>query len=324
MISLAAVAGDLPICALTTLLALAAFALHGFLGPLLPTVACFAGSISARGILGRANVYLRGFGSAFVGQGFAVGVRALMGTYRTESLASAPANALGVLVILVILNDARIRARSEQNKLEAERTQTLVREAQLQDLRARIHPHFMFNTLTSIAALCRLDSVKAERSVVALAAILRRALETPGTDQLPLSQEIEHVKNYLEIEQVRWGEKLKIVWRLDESALLDRAPAFCLQTLVENAIIHGGKKVDTLQVRISVFQRGERTRVSVKDNGPGFQETPDLEDSSPVHGLPITNRRLTMIAEQKARLRVFSKAGSGSLVSFSIPHAHEH
>ena len=99
------------------------------------------------------------------------------------------------MLLLLVAHDARLRAESERNRAEAERAQALVTEAQLNALRARVHPHFLFNALTSIAALCAEAPPRAEAATVRLGQLMRHALETHGTTPLCLSDEIAHVQS---------------------------------------------------------------------------------------------------------------------------------
>ncbi len=160
-----------------------------------------------------------------------------------HALVNIPANGFGVILLLLIVHqvehEAQVRAESERNRLEAEHSRALLAEAQIVALRARVHPHFLYNTLTSIASLCRIDPDRAETAIVRLGEIMRRALEGNTQKAVPLHEELESVKGYVWIEQQRLGARLQIEWDVHPACNDILVPSFSMQTLVENAIIHG-------------------------------------------------------------------------------------
>ena len=274
-----------------------------------------------------------------------------------HALVAICANGFGVLLLQLLLNDARMRADSAQNRLEAERAHALAREAQLAALRARIHPHFLFNALTSIAALCSLSPDKAESSVLRLSQLMRRALEFNTSAPLCLSEEIEYTRGYLEIESHRFGSRLQILWQIDPAAAHVQIPVFALQTLVENAVGHGiAPKMGTGRIRIVARARPRHVLIAVQDDGVGMtrrletktkrQQTASAQyrpepaqaphRNSPAgeaenaqsgqaggenraHGLEIVNAQLTLLYGARARLRVFSREDQGTLAAFAVP-----
>ncbi len=179
-------------------------------------------------------------------------------------LLSSGANGFGVLLLQLILNDARARADSERNRLEAERAHALAGEAQLAALRARIHPHFLFNALTSIAALCSIDSDKAEAAILRLSQLMRGVLAAHPSAPISLAQEIEYARGFLEIEQHRLGVRLRVQWEIDPAAESVLIPTFAIQTLVENAVLHGiAPKMEPGEIR--VIARPTRLRFDCRD-----------------------------------------------------------
>jgi LytS/YehU family sensor histidine kinase len=236
------------------------------------------------------------------------------------------ADGLGIILLQLILSDAQTRIVSERFQVEAARSRTLLAEAKLTALRARIHPHFLFNTLTTIAALCRLDAEKAEAATVQLAQIMRRALEVDKRIAQPLETEIEYVRDYVEIEKLRLGNRLKFLWHIapqSESALL---PAFVLQTLVENAIQHGIiPKMEDGCVEVITRIRKNYVLVVVRDDGVGMSRLRRSQILRPhhidmqSHGIVLANEQLVLLYGPRSRLRVFSKADTGTLVLFRLP-----
>lgn len=325
MIALAFVLGGPAVAGGSGAVAALAFLTFGHIGTTLSTLAATAGIVLlgvASGRVGKWNLFVWSAVLAAVGQGIAVGVCALQHAHTREGTPSIAANAFGIVLILLVLQDARIRAQSVANELEVHRMRGLLTEAQLQDLRSRVQPHFMFNALTSIAALCRIDPKKAERAIVSLGQLMRTTLDTPATQQVPIYVEIERVKSYLEIEQMRLASRICLDWQIDENALTECIPAFALQTIVENAVIHGISKVSKpVLLTIRIHRVGSRVGILVRDTGQGFASPPVLSAERPSHGLPLTNQRLIRLCGPRARLRIFSAPSKGALVAFSIPRS---
>lgn len=142
--------------------------------------------------------------------------------------------------------------------------------AELAHLRAQIRPHFLFNTLNTIAAVVHDDPDRAERMIANLGSLLRRALERDEDRPGPLSAEVELTRCYLEIEQERYGDRLRVTWDLPpgvESALV---PQLVLQPLVENAVRHGiAPRATGGELRISARRGGDMLRLVVEDDGVG-------------------------------------------------------
>lgn len=247
----------------------------------------------------------------------------------SHALLTVPANGFGLLLLQLILNDARMRTESERHRLEAERAQAMVAEAQLMALRARIHPHFLFNTLTSIAALCSIAPNKAEDTIIRLSQLMRRVLKSGPSDPQCLREEIEQVRAYLEIEQHRLGSRLQVVWEVDPAAETVQVPDFSLQILVENAVNHGiAPKMEPGRIRIVVRKRPGHVLVAVQDDGVGMgretlrriQHPGDARE----HGLQLLAQQLKLLHGTAGRLHVFSVPGAGALFCFAIPmHAGE-
>lgn len=256
-----------------------------------------------------------------------------------HAIAGIPANGFGLLVLQMVLNDARMRAESERHRLEAEhanalaadaqltavRAQALVTEAQLTALRARIHPHFLFNTLTSIAILCKIAPDKAESAILRLSQLMRWALDIPPTAPVCLSDEIEYVRGYLEIEKHRLGSHLQVLWEIEAADMQIQIPPLALQTLVENAIAHGvTPKMEPGTIRIVVRSRPRHTLIAVIDDGVGMtvpqRASAVVREGGSKHGLQIAFQQLVLLYGRPARLRLFSRVDTGTLALFAIPH----
>jgi sensor histidine kinase YesM len=234
------------------------------------------------------------------------------------------ANTFGLLLVMAIWQDSQTRHKSEQNRLEAEHAQTLLVAADLAALRARIRPHFIFNTLTAIAALCDIDPQRAQTAVVKVSQLMRRHIEIDATVLSTVEKEIEYVRTYVEIQQVRFGKKAAVRFDFDEGVGGARIPAFSLQTLVENAFQHGlEKRSGQGSIRISIRRRSANILCAVMDDGAGMtaqQLRACLpEEAIPKHGLVIIDMELRALFGGKSRLRVLSLPGRGTTAAFRVP-----
>ena len=196
------------------------------------------------------------------------------------------------------------QAKLRQKALDAERSKTLATEAQLSSLESRIHPHFLFNTLNSIAALIREEPLLAEKTVEKLSALLRYSLDSNAKSLVSLGQEIEITKKYLDIEKVRFDKRLIYEIDCQPQFLESKIPPLSLQTLVENSIKHVVSATSAqTEISVSVKLNGESVEVEVCDNGRGFDET-DLKEN---HGLDILRKRLQTIFGERANLQIAGK-----------------
>ncbi|MEO7548380.1 MAG: histidine kinase, partial [Ramlibacter sp.] len=143
--------------------------------------------------------------------------------------------------------------------------------ARLSELQARIRPHFLFNTLNSAIALVREDPARAENILEDLSDLFRHALEDQG-DAVTLAEEVLLARRYLDIEQVRFGERLRVEWVLDERAGKARVPPLLLQPLVENAVKHGVEpSASGADVKVTTELRGSTVVIKVTNTVPSGQ-----------------------------------------------------
>jgi two-component system sensor histidine kinase AlgZ len=142
--------------------------------------------------------------------------------------------------------------------------------AQLAALQARMNPHFLFNALNTVAALVRSDPPAAERAVESLSDVLRKTLQRATGKLSSVEEEVDFVREYLALEEHRWGSRLRVVWDVDPSARLLEIPPLILQPLVENAVKYGiGARVEGGTIHITV-RRSASLVVCVDDDGEGF------------------------------------------------------
>jgi two-component system, LytTR family, sensor histidine kinase AlgZ len=176
--------------------------------------------------------------------------------------------------------------------------------ARLSELQARIRPHFLFNTLNSAIALVREDPARAEMVLEDLSDLFRHALRDPG-EFVTLEEEVMLARRYLEIEQVRFGERLQVEWAIDASAGNARVPPLVLQPLVENAVKHGVEpSAAGAQVKVSTQRRGGTVVIKVTNTVPAGQGRPG-------HGVAQDNvrDRLRLLHDVQGQFRAVLKDG---------------
>jgi signal transduction histidine kinase len=200
----------------------------------------------------------------------------------------------------------------ERDEADARR---MAAEAQLASLEARVDPHFLFNTLNSIAALVCDNPAAAERTIEQLAALMRSSLDRSASPLVRLDDELATVRSYLEIERVRFGERLR--FHIDSAQATGAAlvPRLALQTLTENSVKYGvSASRDGGTVAVRATSHDGRLRISIEDDGPGF----DASSLPEGHGLQLLKSRLTMIFGDRAQLRVESRRGR-TVVALDMP-----
>ncbi|NNE36099.1 MAG: histidine kinase, partial [Rhodothermales bacterium] len=210
----------------------------------------------------------------------------------------------------------RLRAGEQQTA----HLQIQLAQANLRALKMQLHPHFLFNTLNSVAALVRKNENKtAIRMLVQLSDFLRLALENKGLHEIPVAQEVEFVQKYLAIEKIRFQERLSVAVSVDEAASGAFVPNMILQPIVENAIHHGiGSNAKAGRIEITASTIDDRLQLSVRDNGAGMKQTVEPRPGRGV-GLSNTRERLENLYDDDYSL-TFSAVDSGGLdVVISIP-----
>ena len=166
-----------------------------------------------------------------------------------------------------------------EQRQESERTEqelrVLAREAELKALRAQLNPHFLFNSLNSISALTTLDAKRAREMCVLLSDFLRKSLKLGERSTVKLSEELDLVKNYLAIEQIRFGERLQVEWAVDPAVAEVEIPTLLLQPLAENAIKHGIAQVmEGGTIRITASVHGDFVEIHVDNPVDADAEAP--------------------------------------------------
>ncbi len=221
-----------------------------------------------------------------------------------------------------IFHTVRANAKAQRQAVAAQEAQKLLIAAELDALRSKLNPHFLFNTLHSIIALTRKDPNAAEAALFQFSDMLRYVLETErsGNDRVSLAQEIDFVRDYLELEALRLGERLRVEWDLDPDGADHIVPALSLQPLVENSIKHAfnpHSRPGTLVIQTRYERHTGDLGVTIRDDGPGA----DAERLGECTGLGLrtVRQRLLLDYGQRAALVIDTAPGAGFAVSMLIP-----
>lgn len=208
--------------------------------------------------------------------------------------------------------------RYRDRELVASNLETRLVEAQLDALRMQLHPHFLFNALNSVSVLMRKDVDAAERMLLQLSNLLRVTLARSAAHEIKLKQELEILERYLEIEQIRFQDRLTVRMQVDPSALDALAPQLFFQPLVENAIRHGIADRETGgMIEIRAERQTDKLRLQVRDNGPGLK----VQRGSLVEGVGLSNTRsrLEYLYGSGSHFEVCDAEEGGLIVTATFP-----
>lgn len=217
----------------------------------------------------------------------------------------------------------------EQQADRLERLEAQATAAQLAMLRYQLNPHFLFNTLNSISTLVLLKQTEpANAMLTRLSGFLRHTLIAEPGSQVTLAQEIETLQLYLDIERMRFEERLRTHFEIEDAALPAQLPAMLLQPLVENAIKYAvSTQEEGARIALTARVIGERLRLTVEDTGPGMDDTPRDPSAPPVPGRPVSTgvglanirNRLAQAYGDNHLFETRSEAGGGFTVLIEIP-----
>jgi sensor histidine kinase YesM len=219
-------------------------------------------------------------------------------------------NILSLTVLITLWNaiyfSYHFFRKTINHELEVVQIQASQNEIELKSLRSQINPHFLFNSLNSIRALIDIEPKSAKESVTKLSNMLRKSLVQGKHAFVSISEEIEFVKNYLDLEKVRFEERLSVIWKIDERALQEQIPPFLIHTQVENAIKHGiSKLINGGNVEIEVYISDEnKLIIRVKNTG-----TIESKPSETAIGIENTLRRLNLQYKEKSSFKLIEQKG---------------
>jgi len=227
-----------------------------------------------------------------------------------------------ILASLTYAFHTTVRLREEERRTA--HVEALKVKAELQALRAQINPHFLFNTLHSMIALVRSDSAAAEDAIEQFADLFRYAsrVHQEHRDEVRFQEEWEFVQNYLALESLRVGDRLRVHTDLDDDVYDSIVPAFCLQPLVENVIRHVvAPRASGGTMWITASLDGTMLRLEVRDDGPGAD--PRSQMSNGRMGLRLVKQRLDALYGDGATFEIDTAPGRGFVVRLGLPAQRE-
>jgi two-component system, LytTR family, sensor kinase len=229
---------------------------------------------------------------------------------------------IGIYLLIALASHAyRYYRRYLEGQSRTLQLEAQLSRAELQALKMQLHPHFLFNTLHSISALMHHDPEAARKMITRLGDFLRITLESSGVQEVTLKQEIEFLRCYLEIEQIRFQDRLETRVDIAPNALDAKVPNLILQPIVENAIRHGiASHSDHGLVEINGRTENGSLRIQVRDNGAGLigHRTGENLFQTGI-GLANTEARLGRLYGRRHRLDLTNHPGGGLLVTLEIP-----
>jgi len=203
-------------------------------------------------------------------------------------------------------------SKSRKQQLDTLQLEGLVKELELKTIKAHINPHFIFNSLNSIRALVDENPQRARKAITELSNILRSSMQTEKVETVPFEKELNIVKDYLALENMRFEDRLRVEYQVDEDTLSQPVPPMMLQTLVENAIKHGiSKQINGGVVKVISEFKGEYHEMVVQNTGQ-LKSSVNTEG----FGLSSTTDRLNLLYGDKAEFDI--KQINGSLVEARV------
>ncbi len=265
---------------------------------------------------------LRGPFEAFLGHPYDALVEFKMLQTRTLFL-----DLIFYTAVAAVLHALTYRQQYLERELRAAQLEGQLAQAQVAALRMQLNPHFLFNTLHAISSLMDDDVKRARRMLVDLSDLLRLSLDSVGEQEVPLEQELAFLDRYLQIERVRFGDRLTVEIDVDDAALDAFVPNLILQPLVENAIKHGvAPFAGPGHVTIRAHPNGATLQLSVEDDGPGLPVPHAAGDGAPTGGptrgglgLRNTRERLDRLYGDAHQLSLRSRPGHGLTVHLTLP-----
>ncbi len=232
----------------------------------------------------------------------------------------------GVAVYLCMVgieNAIRYFVEAREREVQLAQLSEQLSSARFAALQAQVNPHFLFNTLNTIAVLVRDNNTQAAvRIIEQLSEVLRSTLSSRHANEVTLGEELELVRHYVDIEKARFSDRLRPELRIDESLLSAALPSFALQHLVENAIRHGIARHPEAGLLIVAARRdGEFLELSVTDNGVGIDSNAETPKG---HGIENTRERLQALYGEPASLVVVRRDEGGTIATLRVPYREMH
>lgn len=247
----------------------------------------------------------------------------LYGTFSVRTDILIFSTVMGIVTSVVITSYFIIRENLEKKitqlknaEIENERLKRIEIESRLNSLQSKMNPHFLFNTLNSTAALIYDDPKKAEESIVQLSELYQKVLSVSRQTFIHLSEEIELMKDYLELEKLRFDEQLTYHITCGKELLNIKIPGLLIEPLVENVVKHAQNQSENpAHIDVRIEKKQGSVFIEVKDNGPGF----DIQKASFGFGLFSIQERLKLIYRKDYDFDIRSEAQKGTIIKIRLP-----
>ena len=248
--------------------------------------------------------------------------------FRSAILFRVTLGLLGYTLLFAVVMAAEYYDRFRERERAAATLSVQLAEARLAALRMQLNPHFLFNTLNTVAMQVRRgDHTDAVRMLAGLSDILRHVLEDSPPQEVTVRQELAFIDRYLAIERSRFGDRLRVTVNVQPDSLDALVPNLILQPLVENAIRHGiGKRAAAGKLDIRVSRQGEMLQLLVRDDGPGLDD--EADSVTPATGIPLssggiglrnTASRLQALYGTEGRFALESPPEGGAVARVTLP-----
>lgn len=230
---------------------------------------------------------------------------------------------LGIYIVVLIIGSsirqlASFRQELSQKDLIEERLKALATQAELKALKAQINPHFLFNSLNTVASLTSTDPHKAEEATLKLADVFRYTLSSSNKEFITLQDELDFLDSYLDVEKARFGDKLEVIKSVQPGTINTQIPSLILQPLVENCLKHGTNEGKTkIEIRCSL--NGNTINIEVRDEGRGVPEEIKKGIYTKGTGLRNVNERLLKTYGEGYGLKIKENHPRGSIAAITIP-----
>jgi two-component system LytT family sensor kinase len=227
---------------------------------------------------------------------------------------------LGAYLLIVVLAQAMsLQYQAREREIQSEQLRASLAEARLDALKLQLKPHFLFNTLNAVSELVHVDPQRAEQVIVKLSDLLRFAVKSFDRNLISFAEELELLKTYVSIEELRFAGRLTVTFAIDPNTLATLVPCMMLQPIVENGIRHGiGRRRGSGKIEVRAITVDETLEINVYDDGPGLP--PEFSESA-VEGIGIRNtrERLRQIFPGTSTMLIDNNPAGGVVVTIKLP-----
>lgn len=228
----------------------------------------------------------------------------------------------GYLLIVLLAQAMHLQYRAREREIQSEQLRASLAEARLIALKLQLKPHFLFNTLNAVSELVHSDPKRAEQIVVKLSDLLRFTLKSFDRNLIAFSEELDLLRTYISIEEVRFVGRLSCTFEIEPVTLNAQVPCMLLQPIVENAIRHGiGKRPGSGKIDVRAKVADKMLEIRVQDDGPGLS---DGFAESERHGIGVSNtqERLHQLFQRDSDLTIQNHPSGGVVVTIRLPLVH--